>query len=138
MSDAALTILVPKAILIQFLYTNGLRFWFLLSIAVCWGQSEESSFQRGVALYRSADCRAAVPLLEQSAATNPRAALLAGRCYFESQQWAKAADAFAAYQKSTPGDPEGLILLARARERAGQGDAAAVLLNDYLKVNPGA
>jgi tetratricopeptide (TPR) repeat protein len=107
-----------------------------LSIAVCWAQSEDLSFQRGAALYRSADCRAALPLLERSAATNPRAALLAGRCYFESQQWAKAAEAFAAYHTSAPGDPEGVILLARARERGGQGEAAAALLNDYLKANP--
>jgi tetratricopeptide (TPR) repeat protein len=104
--------------------------------SACWAQTEESSFQRAAALYRSADCRAALPLLERSAATNPRAALLAGRCYFEAQQWAKAAEAFAAYQKSAPGDPEGVILMARARERLGQGDAAAALLNDYLKANP--
>jgi tetratricopeptide (TPR) repeat protein len=137
MSDAALSILVPKAILIEFLYTNGLRYWFLLSIAVCWGQTEESSFQRGAALYRSADCRAALPLLERSPAVNPRAALLAGRCYFEAQQWAKAADAFAAYHASAPGDPEGVILLARARERGGQGEAAAALLTDFLKAHAG-
>jgi tetratricopeptide (TPR) repeat protein len=136
MSDAAPSILVPKAILIQFLYTNGLRYWVLLSI-VAWGQTEESSFQRAAALYRSADCRAAIPLLERSAATNPRAALLAGRCYFEAQQWAKAIDAFAAYQKSAPGDPEGVILTARAQERAGHGDAAAAVLNDFLRANPG-
>jgi tetratricopeptide (TPR) repeat protein len=114
-----------------------LRFWFILSIAVCRAQSEDSSFQGGAALYRSADCRAALPLLERSAATNPRAALLAGRCYFEAQQWAKAAEAFAAYHASAPGDPEGVILLARARERGGQGEAAAGLLNDFLKAHAG-
>jgi len=120
-------------------YTNGLRSWFPLSIALagaCWAQNEESSFQRGAALYRSADCRAAVLLLERSAATNPRASLLLGRCYFEAQQWAKAAEAFAAYQKSAPSDPEGVILTARAQARAGHGDAAAAMLNDYLKANP--
>lgn len=113
-----------------------MRHWFLFSI-VAWAQTEESSFQRGAALYRSADCRAALPLLERSAATNPRAALLAGRCYFESQQWAKAEEAFAAYHTSAPGDPEGVILLARAKERGGQGEAAAALLNDYLKAHAG-
>ena len=76
-------------------------------------------------------------MLERSAATNPRAALLAGRCYFEAQQWAKAAEAFAAYHASAPGDPEGVILLARARERGGQGEAAAGLLNDFLKAHAG-
>jgi tetratricopeptide (TPR) repeat protein len=136
MSDAAASILVPKAILIQFLYTNGLRYCFLLTV-VAWAQSDDSSFQRGAALYRSADCRAAIPLLERSMATNPRAALLAGRCYFESQQWAKAGEAFAAYRRSAPGDPEGVILMARAQEWAGSGDAAATLLSDYLKANPG-
>jgi tetratricopeptide (TPR) repeat protein len=134
MSDAAASILVPKAILIEFLYTNGLRYWFLLPI-VAWAQGDDSSFQRGAALYRSADCRAAIPLLESSANVNPRAALLAGRCYFEAQQWAKAVEAFAAYQRAAPADPEGAIWAARAQERGGHADAAAALLNDFLKAH---
>lgn len=77
-----------------------------------------------------------MPLLERSTATNARASLLVGRCYFESQQWAKAAEAFAAYQKSAPGDPEAVIWMARAQERGGHGDAAVAILNDFLKVNP--
>ncbi len=59
-----------------------------------------------------------------------------GRCYFESQQFSKALEAFTAYQKSAPGDPEAAILVARSQERAGHGDAAASTLNDFLKVNP--
>lgn len=116
-----------------------MRFWFLLTtgLSCAWAQSDESSFQRGAAFYRSADCRAAIPLLDRSAPTNPRASLLLGRCYFESQQWAKAVQAFEAYQKSAPGDPEAVILAARAEERAGHGDAAAARLNDFLKTNPG-
>jgi predicted Zn-dependent protease len=142
MSDASSLILVPKAILIHFFYTGrytyGLRLSTILAIglaAVCAAQ-EESSFQRGAALYRSADCRAAIPLLDRSVATNPRAGLLLGRCYLESQQWAKAIAAFAAYQKSAPGDPEAAILIARAQERASHGDTAAVVLNDFLKMHP--
>jgi tetratricopeptide (TPR) repeat protein len=62
--------------------------------------------------------------------------LLLGRCYFEAQQWVQAADAFAAYQKSAPADPEAAILLARAQERAGFGDTAIAILNDFLKLYP--
>jgi tetratricopeptide (TPR) repeat protein len=76
-------------------------------------------------------------LLDRSAATNPRANLLLGRCYFETQQWGKAAEAFAAYQKSAPADPEAVIWAGRAQERAGHGDAAAAILNDFLKLHPG-
>jgi predicted Zn-dependent protease len=143
MSDASSPILVPKAILIQIFYvgryTNGLRTWCTLGFGLasaCLAQTEDSSFQRGAALYRSADCRAAIPLLERSVATNPRASLLLGRCYFEFQQWAKAADAFASYRKSAPDDAEAAILLAQAQERAGHGDAAAGILNDFLKLHP--
>jgi tetratricopeptide (TPR) repeat protein len=107
----------------------------MLVAGACWAQDEQS-YQRGAALYRSADCRAAIPLLERAAPTNPRAGLLLGRCYFESQQWSKASEAFAAYQKSAPGDPEAAILMAHAQERAGNGDAAAAILNDFLKTNP--
>jgi hypothetical protein len=78
MSDASASILVPKAILIHLLfkgrYTNGLRFRVAFTIAlaaVCWAQTEDSSFQRVQPLYRSADRRAAIPLLERSVATNP-------------------------------------------------------------------
>jgi tetratricopeptide (TPR) repeat protein len=102
----------------------------------CVAQTEDSSFQRAAALYRSGDCRAAIPLLDRLAATNPRGSLLLGRCYLETQQWAKAAEAFAAYQKSAPADPEAAILSARAQERAGHGDAAAAILNDFLKIHP--
>src|ERR1700680_2154824 len=120
-------------------YTSGLRFSFPLTIGLagaCWAQTEDSSFQRGAALYRSGDCRAAMPLLDRSAATNPRANLLLGRCHFESQQWAKALEAFTAYQKSAPGDPEAAILVARAQERAGHGETAVSTLNDFLKLYP--
>jgi tetratricopeptide (TPR) repeat protein len=116
-----------------------LRFSFTLTIGLagaCWAQTEDPSFQRGAALYRSGDCRAAIPLLDRSTAINPRANLMLGRCYFESQQFSKALEAFTAYQKSAPGDPEAAILVARSQERAGHGDAAASTLNDFLKVNP--
>ena len=91
----------------------------------------DDSFQRAAALYRSGDCRAAIPLLERLGAN-----LLLGRCYFETQQWAKAVEAFSAYQKSAPADPEGVILLARAQERLGHGDSAGAVLNDFLKLHP--
>jgi tetratricopeptide (TPR) repeat protein len=116
-----------------------LRLWIALTISLagaCLAQTEDSSFQRAAALYRSGDCRAAIPLLDRLAATNPRGSLLLGRCYLETQQWAKAAEAFAAYQKSAPADPEAAILSARAQERAGHGDAAAAILNDFLKIHP--
>jgi tetratricopeptide (TPR) repeat protein len=96
----------------------------------------DDSFQRAAAFYRSGDCRAAIPLLDHSAATNPHAALLLGRCYLDTQQWAKAADALAAYQKSAPLDPEAVILIARAQEHAGHGDSAAGILNEFLKIHP--
>jgi tetratricopeptide (TPR) repeat protein len=115
-----------------------LRHRIVLSIGLicgCWAQTDDS-FQRAAALYRSGDCPAAIPLLDRSAATNPRANLLLGRCYFETQQWPKALEAFGAYQKSAAGDPEAVILVARAQERAGHGDAAAGILNDFLKIHP--
>src|SRR5580692_5821468 len=93
----------------------------------CWAQTDDS-FQRAAALYRSGDCHAAIPLLERSGGTNPHANLLLGRCYFETQQWARAVEAFATYQKSAPADPEAVILVARAQEREGHGDAAAAIL----------
>jgi tetratricopeptide (TPR) repeat protein len=62
--------------------------------------------------------------------------LLLGRCYFEEQQWAKAVEAVKIYQRSAPADPEAAILSARAQERAGQGDAAAATLTDFLKSHP--
>jgi tetratricopeptide (TPR) repeat protein len=99
-------------------------------------QSDDPSFQRAAALYRSADCRAAIPLLDRLAPTNPHAALLLGRCYFESEQWTKAIAAFTLYQKSAPNDPEAAILLARTQERSGHGDQAIAILNDFLKANP--
>ncbi|HTB10245.1 MAG TPA: tetratricopeptide repeat protein [Bryobacteraceae bacterium] len=101
----------------------------------CWAQTDDS-FQRAAALYRSGDCHAAIPLLERSGGTNPHANLLLGRCYFETQQWARAVEAFATYQKSAPADPEAVILVARAQEREGHGDAAAAILNDFLKLHP--
>jgi tetratricopeptide (TPR) repeat protein len=116
-----------------------LRFWITLAIGLagaCHAQTEESSFQRGAALYRSSDCHAAIPLLDRAAPTNPRASLLLGRCYFESQQWPKALEAFMAYQKSAPGDPEAAILIARTQERGGQGDTAASTLREFLKSHP--
>ncbi|MGA3188242.1 MAG: tetratricopeptide repeat protein [Bryobacteraceae bacterium] len=116
-----------------------MRFGIILAIGLagaCLAQTEDSSFQRGAALYRSADCRAAIPLLDRSAATNPRASLLLGRCYFESQQWAKALEAFTAYQKSAPADPEAAILIARTEERAGHGDTGAAALSNFLKAHP--
>jgi predicted Zn-dependent protease len=116
-----------------------LRLWIRLTIGIagaCWAQTDDSSFQRAAALYRSGDCHAAIPLLDRSASTSAHANLLLGRCYFEAQQWAKAVEAFTAYQKSTPGDPETVILIARAQDRAGHGDAAAALLNDFLKIHP--
>ncbi len=99
-----------------------------------WAQTDDS-FQRAAALYRSGDCRAAIPLLERSAATNPRANLLLGRCYLETEQWAKSADTFLAYRKAMPDDPQGAILAARAQDRAGRGDAAVAALNDFLKAH---
>ncbi len=102
----------------------------------CWAQTEDSSFQRAAALYRSGDCRAAIPLLDRSAATVSRANLLLGRCYLETQEWAKAVEALTAYQKSAPSDPEVVILIARAQERGGHAEAAAAMLNDFLKVRP--
>ncbi len=120
-------------------YTNGLRCSIIIAIglaATCVAQTEDSSFQQGAALYRSADCRAAIPLLDRSAATNPRASLLLGHCYLDSQQWTKAIEAFTAYRRSAPADPEAVILVARAQERAGHDDAAAAILNDFLKIHP--
>jgi len=103
---------------------------------ICQAQTEDPSFPRAAALYRSGDCHAAIPLLDRSAATNPHANLLLGRCYFEAQQWAKAQEAFTAYQKSAPADPEAVILIARAQERGGHAEAAATILNDFLKTHP--
>jgi tetratricopeptide (TPR) repeat protein len=114
-----------------------LRFAFTIILtAACQAQTEDASFQRAAALYRSGDCHAAIPLLDRSAATNPHATLLLGRCYLETQQWTQAVDALTAYQKSAPADPEAAILIARAQERAGHGDAAAAILNDFLKSHP--
>src|ERR1700728_3459162 len=107
----------------------------MVLIGAGWAQTGDSSFQRAAAVYRSGDCRAAIPLLDRSAATNPHASLLLGRCYLETQQWAKAAEVFAAYQKSAPADPEAVILSARAQERAGHADAAAAILNDFMKIH---
>ena len=101
----------------------------------CRAQTEDS-FQQAAVLYRSGNCRAAIPLLERSTATNPHANLLIGRCFLETQQWGKAVEAFTAYQKSAPGDPEAVILIARAQERAGQGVGAAALLSNFLKAHP--
>jgi predicted Zn-dependent protease len=115
-----------------------LRLGIALTIGLagaCWAQTDDS-FQRAAALYRSGDCHAAIPLLERSGGTNPHANLLLGRCYFETQQWARAVEAFATYQKSAPADPEAVILVARAQEREGHGDAAAAILNDFLKLHP--
>ncbi len=102
----------------------------------CWGQTEDSSFQRGAALYRSGDCHAAVPVLERAAPTNPVANRLLGRCYLEAREWAKAAEAFTAYQASAPGDPEAVVLVAQAQERGGHADAAANGLSAFLKAHP--
>jgi tetratricopeptide (TPR) repeat protein len=116
-----------------------LRLWIALTIGltgICQAQTEDPSFQRAAALYRSGDCHAAIPLLDRSAATNPHANLLLGRCYFEAQQWAKAQEAFTAYQKSAPADPEAVILIARAQERGGHAEAAVTILNDFLKTHP--
>lgn len=119
-------------------YTNGLQLQIALTICLagaCLAQNNDSSFQRAAALYRSGDCHAAIPLLEGSAPTNPRANLLLGRCYFETQQWVKAVGAFSEYQKSAPADPEAVIGVARAQERAGHGNEAAAILNDFLKLH---
>lgn len=143
MSDAPSLALVPKAILIRASYTNGLRFWIALTLGLasaCWAQlpdgPDDSSFQRATTLYRAADCRSAIPLLDRAAPTNPRASLLLGRCYLDSQQFAKALEAIKVYQRSVPADPEGAILAARAQQQVGQGDAAAATLNDFLKLHP--
>ena len=53
MSDAAHTTLVPKAILIEFLYTNGLRYWFLLPIAA-WAQGDGAA-QTETVLFNAGD-----------------------------------------------------------------------------------
>ncbi len=135
--------LVPKAILIlstpKDSYTNGLRFQIVFAIALagaCAAQTEDTSFQQGAALYRSGDCRAAIPLLERAATANPRASLLLGRCYFQAREWARALQAFTAYRKAAPADPEAVIRVAGAQERAGHADAAAAILSDFLKSNP--
>src|ERR1700733_14912801 len=108
----------------------------MVLIGAGWAQTGDSSFQRAAAVYRSGDCRAAIPLLDRSAATNPHANLLLGRCYLETGQWAKSLEAFTAYQKSAPTDSEAVILIARAQESAGHGDASAAILNDFLRMHP--
>ena len=74
--------------------------------------------------------------MERAAPTNPRANLLLGRCYLETHQLARAAEAFTVYQKSAPADPEAAILVAQAQERGGHADTAAAILNDFLKLHP--
>jgi tetratricopeptide (TPR) repeat protein len=105
----------------------------ILLAGACWAQTEDSSYQRGAALYRASECRAAIPFLEAAAPTNPHAARPLGRCFLESQQWDKAVAAFSAYSIANPTDPEAAIVLARAQERAGQNEAAAATLSAFLK-----
>ncbi len=121
-------------------YTNGLRFLvigFITVASACWAQTDDASFQRGASLYRSGDCHAAIPSLDRAAPTNPHAGLLLGRCYLETHQWVRAVETLAAYQKAVPADPEAVILTAQAQERGGHADAAAAILNDFLKIHPG-
>ncbi len=108
----------------------------MLLACACWAQTEDSSFQRGAALYRAGDCHGAVPLLDRALNATPRAALLLSQCLFESQQFEKAVELLSAYQRSHPGS-EAAILLARAQERAGHTEAALATLSNFLKASPG-
>jgi tetratricopeptide (TPR) repeat protein len=93
-------------------------------------------YPHATALYRSANCPAAVPELRASIATQPRANLMLGRCYFELQQYKDAMEALTNYRKSAPQDVTAVILLAQAAEKNGSGEAAVKLLDDYLRSYP--
>jgi predicted Zn-dependent protease len=99
-------------------------------------QARDASFQRGSAFYRGSDCLAAIPELQAAAGSNPRANLLLGRCYMETQQIGKAIEALTNYRKAAPGDDMGVIALAEAQEQDGHGDDATAVLEQYLREHP--
>jgi len=99
-------------------------------------QSGDVAYQRGAALYRSGNCTAAISDLQTATSSIPRANLLLARCFFEAQQYGKAAEAIAAYRKSASSDPQGAILLAHIQERDGHANSATALLEAYLQQNP--
>ena len=121
-----------------------LRLFSGLLIALCMrvfsgavdGQSTDPTYQRGAALYRSADCASAISDLATATAKAPQAGLPLARCYFEAQQYGKATEAITAFRKAAPRDPQGAILMAQIQERDGHADTAAAQLETYLQQNP--
>ena len=113
-----------------------------MALFMCWvgggakGQPADAAYQRGAALYRSANCASATSDLQAAVATTPAAGLLLARCYFEAQQYGKATEAITAFRKAAPLDPQGAILMARIQERDGHSDTATALLETYLQQNP--
>ena len=95
----------------------------------------QAAYQRGAALYRSADCTGAIAEL-QGAVSLPAANLLLGRCYLETGQFGKAIEALTSYRKTQADDAAAAILLAQAHERDGHGPDAAALLETFLKDHP--
>jgi tetratricopeptide (TPR) repeat protein len=100
-------------------------------------QTPDTKYTHGAAIYRSANCREAIPELQGAASVAPRSGLLLGRCYFELQQFGKAIEVLTNYRKASPTDPEAAVLLALCQERDGHVDAGTALLEAYLKQNPG-
>lgn len=86
-------------------------------------------------LYRSGNCKEAVPRLE-NAASVPRAQLLLGRCYLESGDNSKAVEVLTKYRTSASDDPFAVVLLGQAQERAGSAAAAASLLRQFAAGHP--
>ena len=86
-------------------------------------------------LYRSGDCQAAIPQLEQSSNV-ARSSLPLGRCYLEAADFGKAQAVLSKYRETAPKDEEGAILLARSMELAGSTDPAIALLEQAAKQTP--
>ena len=95
----------------------------------------DAAFRQGSEWYRAGNCPEAVRQLSQSAGT-PRAFLLAGRCYLELGDFAKARASLEQYNQAVPGDEEAAVLLARAAEGAGDVARAVAALEEIRKLAP--
>jgi len=100
------------------------------------GKGQENAYEAGLEFYRAGDCLAATAALKPLAATEPRADLPLGTCFFESHAYGEAVIALASYVQQFPSDTEALHLLAMSYEKSGRNSDALNAIHYYVVRHP--
>jgi tetratricopeptide (TPR) repeat protein len=97
---------------------------------------DKAAYEAAMNKYLAGDCGSAIPLLASVAASDGRANLPLGQCYFQTGSYQEAIKPLSAYLQQFPADDRGVILLARVYDRLSRAQAAIDVLTTYLNPNP--